>query len=533
MNLLDWLVIGVYILALIGFSVHLSRGQENTDDYFLGSRAVPWWGIGLSTMATQLGAVSFISAPAFVALRDGGGMIWLGYEFAVPIAIIVTMTIIIPFLHRKRIVSIYEYLERRFDSGTRTLISIVFQISRALATGVGVYAVAIVLSVTIGLELWLTIVITAVVAMIYDTLGGIRAVIFTDVVQMVILTAGILICSLFALHHVGGWSAAMELIPSERWTTVNFRAHGLGDGEDFGFWPLVLGGLFLYMAYYGCDQSQVQRELSARNEDDLRKSLFFNGVCRFPVVLGYCLMGLFIGALLWQDASFASAVPEDSPDYMVPVFIVEYLPNGLIGLLVVAIFAAAMSSLDSALNSLSAATYKDLYERYLRPDAGPREALRMSRIFTVFWGLFCTAFAFAVGGMAGTVIEAINKIGSAFYGPILGTFLLGILTRRAVAPAVKWGIVLGVATNLVLWVGFPGVSWLWWNLTGFAVTFGVGYLASFPASTGLGEDALGSEADTVHGGLPPTHSRLNWKPAYAFLVFYFFFIILLSLWIQP
>ena len=190
MNALDWAVIVLYAVSLIVLSLYLSRAQHDTEDYFLAGRDVPWWGIGISTMATQRGAVSFISAPAFVALAPGGGLVWLGYEFAVPLAMIFVMAVIVPFLHRTRVVSIYEYLEIRFDSHTRTLISVIFQISRALVTGVTVYAVVLVLSVTVGIELWLTIMIIGVVAMVYDTLGGMRAVIVTDIFQMAVLVGG-------------------------------------------------------------------------------------------------------------------------------------------------------------------------------------------------------------------------------------------------------------------------------------------------------------------------------------------------------
>ena len=221
MNLLDWSIIAVYIAGLIVFSIFLSRGQKSTEDYFLGSRNLPWWAIAISTMATQLSAISFISAPAFVAGRPGGGLIWLGYEFAVPLAMIFVMIVILPFLHRNHIVSIYEYLEHRFDLGTRTLISLIFQISRALATGVGVYAIAIVFSVTVGMNIWLTILIIGVVAMVYDTLGGIKAVVYTDVVQMGILLIGILVCSGYALYYVGGWGEALGAVPAQRWQSID------------------------------------------------------------------------------------------------------------------------------------------------------------------------------------------------------------------------------------------------------------------------------------------------------------------------
>lgn len=187
-----------------------------------------------------------------------------------------------------------------------------------------------------------------------------------------------------------------------------------------------------------------------------------------------------------------------------------------------------MSSLDSALNSLSAASYKDIYERYFPPQS-PEQALRTSRILTLFWGVFCTGFAFLVGSISGTVIEAINKIGSAFYGPVLATFLLEIMTRTAVASAVKWGILLGVGTNLASWLALPQVSWLWWNLIGFVITFGFGY----GISSLMGQGKLESTPYdlTLAQGLPQTWSKKNWQPAYVFLGCYFVAIIAITYWI--
>ncbi len=223
------------------------------------------------------------------------------------------------------------------------------------------------------------------------------------------------------------------------------------------------------------------------------------------------------GGLIWLGYEFA-----------VPLFIMRYLPHGIIGVLAVAIFAAAMSSLDSALNSLSAASYKDIYQRYFQPQNSHND-LKASKILTVFWGIFCTGFAFLVGSISGTVIEAINKIGSAFYGPILATFLLGILTRTAVASAVKWGVLLGVGTNLLFWLALPQVSWLWWNVIGFAVTFGFGYGISSLLQKGELESA--PDDLTLVQGLPKTSSKKNWKPAYVILGCYFVFIVMITYWI--
>lgn len=528
MNYLDWTVVAVYGAFLIAFSWHLSKKQENVEDYYLGGRNIPWWVIGVSTMATQLGAISFISAPAFVALKPNGGLKWLGFEFAIPVAMVFVMIFILPVIHRAKVVSVYEYLEKRFDASTRSIVSLIFQISRALATGVAIYAIGIVLSAILNVPLVPTIVIIGAVTIVYDVWGGIRAVVYSDLVQMGVLTIGVFIVGLTAYHLLGGWENLFSGIDAERLKILNFEKHGFGDGEDFSFWALLFGGFFLYVSYYGCDQSQIQRELSAKSEDDAKKSLMFNGVVRVLIVVSYLSMGLIIGAFAIQNQEFMSLIPKDKPDYLVPIFILNYLPHGLIGFIVVALLAAFMSSLDSSINSLSAASMKDLYERFIKPDAEDRHYFIWSKILTVFWGIVCTGFAFLVGSISDTVIEAINKVGSVFYGPVLAAFVLGIMTKRASASGVKLGVLCGVAVNLILWKWFPGVSWLWWNVTGCVSAIAIGYTWSlgFP-----------------HSGAIETYKRdeskpkIRWTGRYVFLVIYFIAIIVMSyvferLWLQ-
>jgi len=519
MNYLDWIVIAVYIAFLIGLSAYLSRRQGNMEDYYLGGRTIPWWAIGVSTMATQLGAISFISAPAFVALKPGGGLKWLGFEFAVPIAMVFIMIFIIPVIHRTGVISLYEYLEKRFDASTRSIVSIIFQISRALATGVGIYAIGIVLSAILKVPLVPTILVIGFVTIIYDVLGGIRAVIYTDVVQMFVLTIGIIICGITAYYLIGGTENLLTGFDKERIQILNLSAHGFGDGENFSFWALVIGGFFLYVAYYGCDQSQIQREMSAKSLEEARKSLMLNGYARVLIVAAYLSMGLLIGAFALQNETFMSLIPKDKVDYMVPLFVLNYLPHGLIGFIVVALIAAFMSSLDSAINSISAATMRDIYQRYIKSDGDDRHNFMMSRILTILWGVVCTGFAFLVGSISDTVIEAINKVGSLFYGPILAAFALGILFKRTSATGVKLGVIIGVAVNFALWIGFPGISWLWWNVTGCLSAIIVGYCWSY----------MSPRVKTVPATLSyQSEANSKWKWRYIFLIVYFFLIIAVS-----
>lgn len=472
----DWSIVILYVLGLIMFSYYLSKRQESQRDYYLGGQTMGWGSVGLSTMATQLGAISFISAPAFVGLRENGGMKWLTYEFGVPLAMIFLIGFVVPPLYRSRVVSIYEYLEGRFAGSTRVLVSLVFQVSRSLATGVSIYALALVLSAAMGIPIWTTILITGGVTVVYVMLGGMKAVVYSDVIQMGVLFGGILLCSLFALDLVGGWQTFLANLDADRLQAVDFKNWGMVDGREFGFWPMVIGGFFLYASFYGCDQLQAQRYLSCKNLRQARATLFFNGVGRFPVVVLYCVMGLLIGTFALQDSRFMAMLSPENPDLMVPTFIIHYLPAGLTGLLIVGILAAAMSSLDSALNSLSAASMHDLVMRNAKRPLTDRENLRYSKLLTLFWGVVCSLAAFAAGNISPTVIEAINIVGSLFYGPILATFGLAILTKRTHALGANVGLLAGVALNFALWIfARDAVFWFWWNFTGAITTLVVGY----------------------------------------------------------
>jgi len=515
-TLLDWTIIILYAGGLIVLGWWLGLRQKTSEDYYLAGRRLPWLPIGFSTMATQLGAISFISAPAFVALRPGGGMIWLGYELALPLAIVVLMAFFFPVFHSLRIISVYEYLERRYDLKTRVVMSLVFQISRGLATGVTVYAAAIVLSVVLQIPLWMTILLIGAVAMIYELFGGIHVDILSDTIQMIVILAGIVIIGLVGLHLVGGWSALAQFLDPARFKAVDFAAHGLGDNNDFGFWPLFLGGFFLYASYYGCDQSQVQRELSARNLRECKLSLLFNGLFRFPVVLAYCTLGLILGTYATQNSDFLGKLPQGNYDYLLPTFVMENLPAGVVGLIFIAIMAAAMSSLDSAINSLSAASMEDIYKKLNKRKLETHQEMRLSKIFTFIWGAFCIGFAFLVGDISPTIIESINKIGSAFYGPVFAVFLAGIIYAKAKPGPAIIGLTFGVATNLIFWLFVPSVSWLWWNAIGFLLTVLVIFIGS-----GLVKMAPKS---TFKVKIPP--EKRIWKISYAALIIYVIGLIL-------
>ena len=297
--------------------------------------------------------------------------------------------------------------------------------------------------------------------------------------------------SFFGLSELGGIEKFFELVDKERLEVVNFEKLGFSNiskNDEFGFWPMLIGGFFLYASYYGTDQTQSQRLLSSKNMETIKKLLFANAIFRFPITLTYCIMGLVLGTLFYQDPSFQAMIDSvyttnigslegKRADLMVPVFIIHYLPSGVIGILIVAIMSAAMSSLSSTINSLSAVTMEDFVKRF-SSDISDKKYVYLSRIISVFWGLLCLFIAFFTGKIEGTVIEVINKIGSVFYGPIIGTFVLAIMTKKTSAIGANIGILTGVFFNIFLWLNVPSIFWFWWNAIGFLITFSVGLIVS-------------------------------------------------------
>ncbi len=525
----DWLIILGYCIALLGLAAWLSRRQFDREDYYVGGRGVGPWPVGLSIMATQCSTNSILGAPAFVAFAAGGGLVWLQYELAVPLAMIVLMLFMMPVFRHFQLISVYGYLERRFDVATRLTLSCLFQFVRAFASAVTVYSVAIVIDLITGLGFLGAVLILGVFTVVYDVLGGIRGVIYSDVIQLLILTVMLVVVLISLIAAAGGIDAMWQAFAPERKTTLDFTSHGLGDGETFAFWPMLLGGLFLYVSYYGCDQSQVQRQLSSRNIDGTNNALFINGVLRFPLVLLYCLVGVGIAVYVGNNPGFIEALPlrGEAREYnlAVPLYMINALPVGLVGLSLVALFAAAMSSLDSVLNSLSATTMEDFVRRYYRGTWSPRRELVTSRVLTAAWGCITLGMAFFVGDIAPTVLEAINKIGSLANGPILGVFTLGLLTRRVGGIHAIAGLLLGIAGNGFCWVYLPEVSWLWWNVFGFFVTFFVAYLLSIAAGSAKRPDAAEDLYESGIRRVLAEEARVNWYRRSAWLALWFAFLL--------
>lgn len=469
MNWIDYAIVIIYSGGFLLLGKFFSE-KKSKQEYYLGGKSFGWFPLSLSVMATQLSAISFISAPAFVGIRKGGGLQWLSYEFGVPLAMVFLGIYLIPKLYNAGVVSIYEYLERRFARSTRVLISIVFQVSRSFGTGVMIYAVALILMSVLKIPFYQTILVIGVITVIYSYQGGMRAVVYGDMIQMIILLGGIVVCAIVGLNYLNGWGNFTQMVDVSRLEAVKFTNFGIGGDGGFGFLPMVIGGFFLYASYYGTDQSQVQRLLSAKSEETTNNILLVNGLFRFPVTLLYSLMGLIIGTFVIATPEFLKLIPDNKPDLMIPIFIRDYLPHGLIGLLIVSILSAAMSSLSSTINSLSAVTTEDLL--VAGKDIDEKTYVRYSKLTSIFWGVVTILLAFVTGDIATTVIEAINKIGSVFYGPILATFIIATMVKWVHSRAMNIGLIIGVAVNIFLWlVVGDQLFWFWWNFIGAAVTF--------------------------------------------------------------
>ncbi len=506
MTLIDWIILIIYLIGIVGMGVWLANRQHSTDDYFLGGRKMGPTVIATSLAANQVSAISLISAPAFVALKAGGGIKWLQYEFAVPLAMIAIMFLLVPVFRQLSGASVYEYAERRFGVGTRLTLSALFMFSRGLSTSVILYTSALVLAVVLGLPITITMIIMAVVAIAYTTIGGIMADVYSDILQLIILYGGVLVALVVSINILGGDLSSLSIDPN-RLNAIDFSHHGFGDGQTFAFWPMIIGCLFLYMGYYGCDQSQAQRLLATPDNRQTQNALMMNGLIRFPIVLTYIIFGVVLAAFIQTQPEFASQLEGKNPDYLVPTFMINYLPVGVVGLVMAGLFAASMSSIDSAYNSLSAVTVSDFVLRF-KPKVGqnPLKMLRLSRFITLLWGIFSAGGAYFVARSSSTVIEIVNMIGSAFSGPILATFLGGILFRSLTGAGVITGIIVGTTLNFFIGQYIPSISWLWWGPIGFCTTLSASLIYSKISPTA----SHSSEGWTLKGILTKHPEKQNW-----------------------
>ena len=543
----DWSIVALYLGYVIWQGVRMSRNTGSAERFFLAGRSLPWWAVGLSVMATQMSAITLIgtTGQAYV-----DGMRFIQFYLGMPIAMVVLCVTAVPFFYKARVFTAYEYLERRFDARTRTLTSFFFLVSRGLGVGVIIAAPSVILSIVLGWNEVATIFVIGLSTTVYTMFGGVRAVTWTDVKQMVIIIAGLAAVvgvivsglpegvTLADGLHIAGAAGKLE--------TIDFR---FDLNERYTLWSGLIAALFLFLAYFGCDQSQVQRYLTARSVDEGRTSLMMSAFLKVPLQFLILLIGVLIFVFYQftpapmvfnsvdagmvaraEPARFAAlngtyeaalddrhvaalgyaerrddqtrqryveanaaveAYRQDAlhlvrevngddefndVNYVFPEFVLSNMPIGLVGLIIAAIMAAAMSSVAAELNSLATASTMDFYKRHFRPAGSERQLVRFGRAATLAWGLFaCVVATYATN--LGSLIEVVNTFGSFFYGSLLGVFVLAFAVPRARSTGAFFGLLFGISS---VWIAseFTEIAFLWFNVVGCLVTIGSGVVIS-------------------------------------------------------
>ncbi|HEY9140203.1 MAG TPA: sodium:solute symporter [Bryobacteraceae bacterium] len=547
MRALDWVVLLASLVSIVAYGLYRSRGSNTVDRYLLAGKTMPWWAMALSIMATQASAITFISTTGQSYVD---GMRFVQAYFGLPIAMVVICATVVPVFYRARVYTAYEYLENRFDAKTRALASVIFLCQRGLSAGLTIYAPAIVLSVILGWPERATTLLMGATVVTYTVIGGIKAVTWSDVQQMGVIFLGLwiaLITVIVLLPHSVSFGDAVYLAGAAgrlNAVTTNF------DWNDrFNIWSGLIGSTFLFLSYFGCDQSQVQRYLTGRSIAESRLSLLFNAVAKIPMQFFI----LFIGAMVFvfyvfvqppvlfqhaeleritqvsefhgvearyheaferrRDAALALAHAHRAGDgaaharsladyrgaqqsldaarataarlvsenggeqdfsdtnYIFLSFVTRYLPVGIVGLVIAVIFAATMSASSGEINSLATVTVVDLYRRHFRRSASDHHYVTASRWATLFWGAYAVAFA-GWGRKLGSLIVAVNVVGSLFYGSLLGCFVVAFAFRRVGGTAVFLGMLAGEAA--IFWAFLWGnISYLWYNVIGCVVVVAV------------------------------------------------------------
>ncbi|UCC24458.1 MAG: sodium:solute symporter [Gemmatimonadales bacterium] len=554
MNPIDWGVFALYFGGVVAFAWFQSRKNEGVEGYFLANRRLPWAAVGLSVMATQASAITFIGT---TGQAFDEGMEFIQIYLPQPLVMVLLCVLFVPFFYRAKVFTAYEYLENRFDPKTRSLTSFLFLVSRGLAAGLVLYAPAIVLSVIMGWDETVTILVMAAVTIAYTLMGGITAVIWTDVIQMLMMFVGIGVALfiLFTTLPSGVTVTDVAYIGGiqEMWTSIDWS---WDPSNRYTIWSGMIGGFFLALAYFGTDQSQVQRYLTASSLKQSRLSLIFNAFVKVPMQFFILSIGVLLFVFyhfeqpplvfnnaevqvvmeseraedyqalevaqsavhgerrastlelldarhsgdmariadlqstisgqderlveLRQEAkaivSEVRGASSNDVNYVFPSYIVKYIPAGVLGLLIAVIFAAAMSSLDSELTALSSATVIDFYKRWFREDASDAHYLLVSKISTFIWGVLA-CFVALYAGQLGSLIEAVNEVGSYFYGSLLGVFLLAFLWKPANGHGAFWGLVAGMGSVFGLSL-VTEIAYLWFNVIGTVAVLAVGIAVS-------------------------------------------------------
>ncbi len=548
MSTIDWIIMLGTLLVIVLYGVWKTRNVDSVKSYLLGDKDLPWWTIGLSVMATQASAITFLSTPG-KAYDDGLG--FAQFYFGLPVAMVFLCIFVLPIYYRLNIYTAYEYLEGRFDLKTRTLTAILFLVQRGLAAGITIFAPAIILSNILGWDLNLTILFIGLIVIFYTVLGGTKAVSVTQKQQMIIILSGLIVAAIIITGQLPSdisFADALNVAGKmEKLEVVNFD---FDLSNRYTFWTGMLGGTFLFLSYFGTDQSQVQRYLSGKSLSESRLGLLFNGLVKVPmqflVLFTGILVFLFfqftkppihfnkanldkvenstyqveleqyqsdfdavfekkeaeirnlvnainsentaeitqsqsrISSLMRQDSVIRANVDgiiakvdpqaktKDS-DYVFINYVMNYLPIGMVGLLLAVIFSAAMSSTASELNALATTTVVDIYKRSIAPEKSDKHYLNASKGFTILWGAIALSFAL-VADLFDNLIELVNIIGSLFYGVILGVFMVAFFMKKVQGNTVFVAAIITqfIVTSIYILdrMGYIEIPYLFLNLIG-------------------------------------------------------------------
>jgi solute:Na+ symporter, SSS family len=471
----DWLVIIGYLLGIILLGVWFGKDQRNTRDYFLGSRNIPWWGIGLSIVAAETSALTIIGVPA---MAYGGDMVFIQMIIGYVIARIILAIVMVPHYFKGEIYSPYQLLENSFGIGARRAASVFFLVMETLAAGVRVYVACIPVQLMLGIDVFSSIVLFVVLSLVYTYIGGVKAVIWTDAVQFGLFLAG----GVFTIFYIptlidGGWSAVMSQAAAAgktHWLNTNFTLQA-----PINIWMGVIGGTVLVMSSHGAEQLIVQRVLACKNIADGRRALALSAVLIFPLFLIF----LLVGVMLWvyyQHFGFGIPLPEARPgikayDFIYPIFMVTAAPHILKGFLIVAILSAAMSSVSSAMTALASVSTMDIMKNLIKGNRSDEFFLKFSKSSTVFWAGALILVAFLTRGND-SVLNAAFALRGLTSGALLGSLMLTLFWKRGSSgPVIAGMLVSFVAMVLIFWSG--KVFWPWFTLIGTSIALATAYIA--------------------------------------------------------
>jgi len=463
---LNWLILVAYILGNLALGFLLSKKVETAEHYFLGQRTLPWWAIGISVVATYIGAMTFLGGPAW-AYTEGFSVIFIHINY--PLAVFVVITVFLPFFYRSGVASIFDYLERRFGVASRTIMSGVFLFGNAAYSGIMLYTTALVLEFITGIPVVDAILIVAVVAVTYTMLGGMAAVIWTDVIQSAILFIGALVTVFLLIGELpeGFIGTLQELKVQGRLDPFEYS---IDPAKVATIWTGIVAMTIYHVVVYGVNQMMVQRTLAAKTLGDAKKSYMLMGY------LAFLIFFLFFGLGVLFHSYYGGRAFENE-NLVVLDFVATMGFPGLMGIVAAAIVAAAMSSLDSSLNSMATVTTLDFYQKFFRKDATAQHYLKASRWFTLMWAVLMVAPAIVFSKSGGSVLEVLSKVGSFFVGAKLAMFGLGFYSKHAT----QRGLLVGVAAGfLSLWYVEANldIAWPWYCALGGVISIVVGWVAS-------------------------------------------------------